>query len=701
MFARKIPRFILIAFLLLAIQAMPPALAQPQAGTYLVTDSGNAADVDPGDGLCLTAAATCTLRAAIQEANADGVASLIHFTAPMDISFPSLPALTEGGTTIDASDRWQGTWPYGEPGVSIGGDDPVLTIQADGNVVRGLEFGGGDVMIRIESDGGANIIGGTGTGQRNVFLGQTGVQIQSSDFGNAVVGNYFGTRDGFIPIANVGNIGIFVRSDGNTIEENLIVSQMTAGIFIWNGGNNFVQNGNIIGLDAFKQTALPNAVGVLIDSGDYNVIWNNDIGGNTSHGVELHHGDHNSVVNNVIRDNGGDGIHAFDANSNQFGGDLSGNGIGGNGGNGVWLFGDDNTIQGSGIGGNGQAGVYVDHGQRNQIGGGSVTLQNHIGGNGGSGVHLATGVISTTVQGNFIGLSDGAFDAGNDGHGIYLDNGASQNRIGGLGADEGNWIAWNGLSGIFMTGSNTRDNVVEGNVIGAPINWGWEAPNGNHGIGVYNGAHHNWIGWGNTIVSSNWSGVAIVNSNDNVVWLNSIGTNSRGEAWGNSYYGVAVVNGAGNTIFGNEIAYNGIYAGQAGVRIEAGLAGNPISANSIHDNVGPGIELVNGGNFELGAPALTQASCQAQPGDQGQVQGMGCLGCTIEIFSDTDGEGRIFEGTTTADANTGIFSWQGTFNGPNVTATATTAASATSAFSTPFPVSACLVPRLFLPLITR
>ncbi|MDH3254599.1 MAG: CSLREA domain-containing protein [Acidobacteriota bacterium] len=40
------------------------------ANTFLVDSTDDAVDASPGDGSCETAAAVCTLRAAIQEANA-------------------------------------------------------------------------------------------------------------------------------------------------------------------------------------------------------------------------------------------------------------------------------------------------------------------------------------------------------------------------------------------------------------------------------------------------------------------------------------------------------------------------------------------------------------------------------------------------------------------------------------------------------
>jgi parallel beta-helix repeat protein len=694
---------------LIVLQVLSPVAAAPQAGAYNISDNGNAADISPGDGLCLTAAATCTLRAAIQEANADGIPSSITFASAMDLSYPALPPLTEDGTTIDASNHWIGTWPNGEPGVTLVGGDPLLLIQSSNNVVRGLEFGGGGLMLRLESSAGANTIGGSEAGQRNVFLGGTGVQIQSSGVGNLVSGNYVGTRDGQNPIPLVGQVGISVRSHSNTIEDNLVVAQGSYGLLLWTAGYNLVQN-NIIGLDAAQATALPNGIGVRLDTASYNVIQDNRIAGNTGHGLELRHADYNVVTGNTLGDpfglgNGGDGLHVFVSDLNQFGGSLAGNHALGNTGYGVWLQGNDNQVLNHTISGNGLDGVRVEQGQRNRIGGSGAVLGNVISHNGNNGIRLAGAAISNTIQGNFIGLTDGVFDAGNQGHGIFLGDGSQQNRIGGLDAEAGNWIAWNRYSGIYMTGATTHDNVLEGNVFGAPVHWGWEAPNGHHGISVYDGAHHNTIGPDNIVVASTWSGVAVVNSDDNVVSSNRVGTNASGAAWGNRYYGVAVVNGAGNSIFSNDIGFNGTQAGEAGVRVDGGLAGNPISANSIHDHTGPGIQLVNGGNFQLGAPALTQAGCLAQPPAPVEVQGLGCLDCTIEIFSDSADEGRLFEGTTPADGATGAFTWSGAVHGPNVTATATTLAGATSPFSAPFVVEACALPppllRLFLPNVVR
>src|SRR3977135_1867517 len=49
----------------------------PHAAAFGVDSTADLPDVNPGDHLCRTDAATCTLRAAVQEANADGGANTI------------------------------------------------------------------------------------------------------------------------------------------------------------------------------------------------------------------------------------------------------------------------------------------------------------------------------------------------------------------------------------------------------------------------------------------------------------------------------------------------------------------------------------------------------------------------------------------------------------------------------------------------
>lgn len=696
---------IVLASLLLALPGPTPVSAGPlrQGNLYVVNAREDVPDADPGDGECQTASwlTTCTLRAAIEEANADGVPSTINFAQPFtgqNYISGCLPTLTAPETTIDAGNQWDTT--HDRPGVEILGIGcPNLLLSSQKNVVRGILFGSSGNGQGILLWGDHNTIGGAAPGQRNVFISDTGILALMGDY-TAIIGNYFGTIDGQDAVAS--KTGIVLATSNNRVENNLIVGHSAYGIEVTSHSDNNVIKDNIIGLDASMNTALPNNTGLYLRLAGKNTIEGNVIAGNTGLGLKLEESNDNLITGNQFGrywsniGNGSNGLHLSSSDGNKIKGTM----IWGNDGYGAYIDGDNNTITGMAIGHNNLAGVYIARGMNNQIGGAGDS-GNEITGNKGSGVQLGAGATNTIVAGNYIGLDLGAYEAGNDGYGVLIEAGAGSNRIGGLGQGEGNWIGYNGQSGIYLTGPTTQFNIVEGNVIGAPVTWQWQAPNGHHGIGLYNGAHHNQIGPGNTIVANNWSGIAIFNSNDNTVSLNNIGVNDQGANWGNRYCGVALVQSAANLIFGNKIAYNGTPTGSAGVRVEGGLAGNPLSANLIHDNAGPGIELIKGGNFGLGPPIISQVECLDPAQTLVEVRGTGCPGCTIEIFSDTADEGGIYHGNTLADAQNGAFLWSGSLQGPHVTATATMPAGVTSAFSAPFNVSSCRLITLFLPVVMK
>jgi hypothetical protein len=70
-----------------------------------------------------------------------------------------------------------------------------------------------------------------------------------------------------------------------------------------------------------------------------------------------------------------------------------------------------------------------------------------------------------------------------------------------------------------------------------------------------------------------------------------------------------------------------------------------------------------------------------------QVSGTACANCTIEVFSDANDEGALYEGTTTANSSGNwTFTKASGLTGPYVTATATDANSNTSEFSAPVSV---------------
>jgi parallel beta-helix repeat protein len=132
-------------------------------------------------------------------------------------------------------------------------------------------------------------------------------------------------------------------------------------------------------------------------------------------------------------------------------------------------------------------------------------------------------------------------------------------------------------------------------------------------------------------------------------------------------------------------------ADRAGVRVMRG-SGNTLRGNAIYSNAGRGILLADGGNNDLPAPVITHVGPT-------EISGTACFGCMVEVFSDAEDEGRVYEGSTVADAaGRFTFTKRSGLSGPFITATATDGEGNTSEFSAP---RLLVVGRLCLPLLLR
>ena len=411
-----------------------------------VNTTGDGSDVNPGDKSCDIGGGVCTLRAAIEEANAVAGVNKISFDIPA-ASDSGCIASTAVCTIKPTSALPATTDPviidgYTQPGSSLNinaatqGSNAVLKVELDGSMgvscCPALEIGGENSIVT------GLVIHSFGTG------------ILLSSNGNRVEGNFIGTDvDGSASLGNVANgvkvTGVSNNKIGGTTpgSRNVISGNGKHGVLI-EGSSATVVQGNLIGTDVSGSADLGNSlsgVHLLGASG-------NSIGGTVP------------GAGNVISANGKGVAITLSAEGNQLQGNFIGTDVSGTSalanGLGVEIMGSNNTVGGSApgarnvISGNEQSGVAI-----------MGTLPKASSGN--------------QVQGNLIGTAaNGVNPLGNVQHGVSLSVNATNNAIGGTtGTSQGgpctgacNVIAHNGGAGIATTTNPAgADNPVRSNSI--------------------------------------------------------------------------------------------------------------------------------------------------------------------------------------------------------------------------------------------
>lgn len=283
------------------------------------------------------------------------------------------------------------------------------------------------------------------------------------------------------------------------------------------------------------------------------------------------------------------------------------------------------------------------------------------------------------IVGNYIGLNFSGLDTLSSPNttGIYVDNQARYNVIGGSTAEERNVVSGNRFAGIYFFQADS--NRVTGNYIGTDRTGLGALGNRDCGIDLW-GSKGNTIGGpapgeGNLISGNLNYGIAIYTASSSGNWItgNRIGTNYTG-SWGlaDQRVGIYIEAGSKNRIGPDNLIKHHRFAGVFVLGAQA--LGNTITRNTISDNAGKGIYLADGANNNQ-APPLTSLTPDG-------AQGTTLPNAVVEIFSDPADEGLTFEGSTLAGPD-GAFSWTGRCTGPHVTATATDAQGSTSPFSQP------------------
>jgi hypothetical protein len=585
-----------------------------------------------------------------------------------------------GGTTPGAGNLISGN----HYGLELGGSDHALVqgnfIGTDVTGTRAIPniFGinqGSSCIIGGPSPGAGNLISGNGYGITGEFDGLC--SIEGNLIGTDVTGTKrLGNDEGiFIGGANVTIGGLNEVEPDGTVHRtagNVISGNGDGGI---RGGSGFHVEGNYIGTDITGTKSLGNGIGIRGDAttnmtiggttpAARNIISGNDTGISLATSTE-------PITGNVVEGNyiGTDvtGLHAvrpdygtgiliggIAATNNTIGGTTpgAGNRISGIGGDGITVAGNGfgpasaNVIEGNDIGtdatgeaalgngfGTGGMGIRLFDGVNNTIGGTAPGAGNVISGNALGGVDLGQccgpGLVAGNIlQGNLIGTDATGTHALGNASGVLLVDGTGDNTIGGTTPGAGNVISGNTDWGLDFGGSSS--DVVEGNLIGTDITGTQPLGNGVKAVGdPYNGG-----------------GVLF----DAGAVDNTLGGTTSGA--------------------GNVIAYNAHHGGVVIAQLSAGapyyITGDTVRGNSIHDNIGLGIDLGDDGVTPNGShagqpgtnnwqnyPVLSAAYSGPSTFVMGTLQSSPNTTFTVDFYANTApdpsnyGEGQLYLGATT------------------------------------------------------
>ena len=235
-----------------------------------------------------------------------------------------------------------------------------------------------------------------------------------------------------------------------------------------------------------------------------------------------------------------------------------------------------------------------------------------------------------------------------------------------------NIISGNPDSGISVTDSCHHITII-GNIIGLGSDTTTVIENS---AGVFIADSDSNGIYDNIFCGIRFNGLGLSGANDNEVGNNFIGAlGSWNTDLGNGRHGIYLRAGAKrNHIFENVIGYNNVY----GILIqEPATLANRITRNAISLNEYQGIKLENGGNSGLAAPVNVSLNGNRITGQAGPRQ-------TVELYADSQDEGKQFLGSVKADENGGFtFTLSYEPELPHITAIAIDGNGNTSEFSQP------------------
>ena len=480
-----------------------------------------------------------TLRAAINQANANANLTMIDFNLP-----------AAGGNTITPANNL-----------------PVLVFP--------VEIDGAGVVIDTVNTGWGLALNTGGSSVEGITINDSSgasaaVGIQVAGNGNSLAGVQIGTDAAGAAFGQWNlSTGVLINGNQNVVKSSLISESGGDGLAV-NGNQNIVV-GNRFGL---ATGGLGNSASGAVVTGNENQIDGNVSAENNDHGVEVA-GNLNRVEDNIV------GLD-----------DAGANGIG-NVNDGIHLTGNQNLVRGNTSSAN-DAGVWVD-GTSNTI------MANTLGTDVGRAVDIGNddGVL---VAGGFTNLVSGNFAASNNDSGVQLEAGQNHrveaNELGtaALPNEDGVLVqsSFNVVTGNTATGNHDAGIKIDSPAAGPPALNNVVENNdssGNEQGLVIEDAHLNAV-TANTFADNLDEGVLIEafdrpNADGNWLTGNTID--------GNGLSGVRIEDGDENSVGVVDREVNVITDnGEDGVTVESG-DDNAVVNNSIYRNADLGIDLAGDG----------------------------------------------------------------------------------------------------------
>ncbi len=241
---RRMGLIIIILSSLLLVYGMTSAPVY--AANFLVDDSGDASDADTSNGVCATVGGTCTLRAAIEQANANGVGDIINF----DVSVTSINI----GTQLEISSEIT----INGSGVTVDntGTGRVFFIFSGTVIISGLTITGGSA-----SDGAGLLIEGASA---NLTL-QGGAQVTGNN-ATAWGSGIFAAENAQVTVTGAGTAITNNGSAGPTTAGAGIGATSGADIFITNGAVVSNHTGGVLGGGGIALDASTGSTTLTVDN---------------------------------------------------------------------------------------------------------------------------------------------------------------------------------------------------------------------------------------------------------------------------------------------------------------------------------------------------------------------------------------------------------------------------------------------------